>query len=54
MTSNHSLNKLKKPQLDQDTILNALQKAPKKHEKVSGIFDPTLNFKLHYFKGNER
>jgi hypothetical protein len=47
MTSNHSLNKLKKPQLDQDTIQNALQKAPKKHEKVRiFLFRMTLFFHL--------
>jgi len=42
MTSNHSLNKLKKPQLDQDTIQSALQKAPKKHDKASNFLSQPL------------
>jgi len=35
MTSNHSLKRLAKPQLDQDTIQSALKKAPKKHQEVN-------------------
>ncbi|CAB3367527.1 Hypothetical predicted protein [Cloeon dipterum] len=46
ITSNHSLRKLEKPRLDQDTINDALQKMPKKHEKECKIIFKNLESKF--------